>query len=129
MIEEVDHAIARLRQAVSAKTDAELAARLNVDQSTVSAWLARGRVPDKYLKKYAGADNRSPILSAPKGLDEIESRSHSIALVRFLILRRDEIGSKSINPTMSLFMNMRPFWLIMYRSVSCHIPDGSMAVS
>ena len=46
----VDATIAGLRGAVSAGTDAELARMLGVDQSTISSWRSRGRVPERFVK-------------------------------------------------------------------------------
>jgi len=117
MSDHVEQAIARLRDVHGARNDAELARRLQVGQSTVSAWRARGHVPDEYINKFANEKPKPTVTGAPKGFDEIESRAHAIALARFVIIRKEEISAKDIDRTIGNFMEMRPFWLVMHRAI------------
>ena len=112
----VDATIAGLRGAVSAKTDAELARMLGVDQSTISAWRARGRVPERFVKMVDGAA-KAPSSEAPQVWGELQERAQTIALVRFTLIRREVVFSGNVDKALGLFLDLKPYWLILNRAV------------
>ena len=112
----VDATIAGLRGAVSAKTDAERARMLGVDQSTISAWRARGRVPERFVKMVDSA-SKAPSSEAPQVWGDLQERAQTIALVRFTLLRREVVFSGNVDNALGLFMDLKPFWLILNRAV------------
>lgn len=120
MQQSVDATIQNLRGAVSAKSDAELARTLGIDQSTISSWRARGSVPQKFVKLL-----RSNGLSAASGQKdwstleawpELQERSRAIGLLRFTLLRSEVAKSGDVDRAMNAFIDQKPFWLLMYRA-------------
>jgi transcriptional regulator with XRE-family HTH domain len=51
--DDADRTIGRLKAAAGVELDRDLAVRLGVDPSAISAWRKRGRVPDKYRHRLA----------------------------------------------------------------------------
>lgn len=112
----VDTAIADLRRFVGAQNDAELARQLELDKSALTAWRSRGRVPERYqdfLEKMRNGEPFQEFAVWP----ELQSAGHRIALIRFTLLRHDEARSGNVDQAMQVFKSLKPFWLIMYRSV------------
>lgn len=112
----VDATIAGLRGAVSAGTDAELARMLGVDQSTISSWRSRGRVPERFVKmldtgKKAGSSE------APQVWGELQERAQTIALIRFTLIRSKVAQSGDVDRALGVFLDLKPFWLVLHRSI------------
>ena len=112
----VDATIAGLRGAVSAGTDAELARMLGVDQSTISSWRSRGRVPERFVKmldtgKKAGSSE------APQVWGELRERAQTIALIRFTLIRSKVVQSGDVDRALGVFLDLKPFWLVLHRSI------------
>ncbi len=120
MPQSVEATIEGLRGAVSAKSDAELARTLGIDQSTISSWRARGSVPQKFVKLLR--PNGSSAASGPidwttlKTWPELQERSRAIGLLRFTLLNADLAKSGEIDRAMAAFIDQKPFWLLMYRA-------------
>ena len=120
MQQSVDATIQNLRGAVSAKSDAELARTLGIDQSTISSWRARGSVPQKFVKllRLNGSSAASgPIdWSTLEAWPELQERSRAIGLLRFTLLRSDVARSGDVDRAMNVFIDQKPFWLMIYRA-------------
>lgn len=116
MNDQVEVTIGLLREFYGAKNDAELARRLRVGQSTISGWRARGHVPLKIANRLSKGEG-SEDLQEPSQWTEIQSRAHAIALARYVILMGPQIEPSNIDNAMSLLLDMRNFWLIMYHAV------------
>ena len=118
MIGQVDSTIADLRRAVNATNDSELARTLRIDKSTISGWRVRGSVPQKFVNLIRS--NGSSAASGPidwSTLDawpELQERSRSIGLLRFTLLRSEVARSGDVDRAMGVFMDQKPFWLVMY---------------
>lgn len=116
----VDATIQGLRGAVSAKSDAELARNLGIDQSTISAWRSRGSVPQKFVKLLRS--NGSSAATGPidfatlQAWPELEEHCRAIGLLRFILLRSELAKSGDIDQAMAVFLDQKPFWLVMYRA-------------
>jgi hypothetical protein len=115
MSADVEETIARLRTDRGANTDAELARSLGIDQSLISSWRARGRVPKKFssMVEDAGTSEKAEM---PQVWGEIESRAVAIALARYTLIRRDLFESVDIDASMAAFLDIRPLWLFMNRA-------------
>jgi hypothetical protein len=48
---------------------------------------------------------------------ELQSAGQRIALIRFTLLRSEDVRSGNVDQAMQVFKSLRPFWLIMYRAV------------
>ena len=116
MIGAVDKTIANLRRVVSAETDAELARKLGIDKSTISGWRSRGRVPGRFVKLLE-APGTGVDLEIPQVWGELQERAQAIALVRFTLARADTARSGEIDRAMGVFLDVRPFWVVLYRAV------------
>jgi hypothetical protein len=116
MESQVDLTIASLRTSVSAKSDADLARKLGVDQSTISAWRSRGRVPNRFLQLL---DDRSKGAASkpPQVWGELQDRAQAVTLLRFTLLRQGVAQSRDIDRALPLFRDLKPFWLMMHRAV------------
>lgn len=112
----VDSTIAGLRGVVGAKTDAELGRMLGIDQSTISSWRARGRVPDRFVKMLGAAD-KSEASGAPQVWGELQDCAQSIALIRFTLLRAEIAQCRNVDRAMAIFLDLKPFWLVLNRAV------------
>ena len=120
MIGRVDSTIADLRRAVNATNDSDLARTLGIDKSTISGWRARGNVPEKFVKllRSGGSSAASgPIDGATlQAWPELEERCRAIGLLRFTLLRSEVARSGDVDRAMAMFMDQKPFWLVMYRA-------------
>lgn len=56
---DIEETIEALKLRMKAVTDSDLARKLAIDKRTVSAWRARGAVPERYLSITAGADHQT----------------------------------------------------------------------
>ena len=108
----VDSVLDSLRTVVGAKNDAELARQLKIDQSTISSWGARGRVP----KRFATLLEAEPVLSKDTW-PKLHDRGTAVALARYVILRRDVTIDGKIETAFSAFADVKPFWLVMHRAM------------
>jgi hypothetical protein len=107
----VDSVIQSLRAVVGAKNDAELARQLKIDQSTISSWRARGRVP----ARFATLLEAEPVLTKDTW-PELYDRGTAVALARYVILRSSVTTAGDIETAFSSFADVKPFWLIMNRA-------------
>ncbi len=112
----VDTAITELRAFVGAQSDAELARRLELDKSALTAWRSRGRVPDRYQRFLDQVKSGKP-LQEIEVWPSLHSAGHRVALVRFTLLRQELALSGKVDQAMQVFKSLRPFWLVMYRAV------------
>lgn len=112
----VDSMIAALRVSVSAKNDAELARLIGVDQSTISSWRARGRLPQRFAKMIDGSA-AMPSGKPPEFWGELQECAHVVALIRYTLIRADVALSSNVDLAISAFMDIVPFWLVMHRAV------------
>lgn len=113
---DVSATISALRAVVGAKNDAELARRLKLDQSTISTWKARGRVPKRFLKLIEASGVEGPVPSH-EVWPALHDRATAVALVRYVMLRKSLATSGSPDKALAAFLDVRPFWLIMNRCV------------
>lgn len=120
MLESAEATIQGLRRALSAKSDAELARTLGIDQSTISSWRARGSVPQKFVKllRSSGTSAASgPIdWSTLEAWPELQERSRAIGVLRFILLRSDVAKSGDADRAMGIFIDQKPFWLLLWRA-------------
>ena len=120
MLQSVEATIQGLRGVVNAKSDAELARTLGIDQSTISSWRARGRVPQKFEKLLRS--NGSSAASGPidwstlEVWPELQELSRAIGLLRFTLLRSEVARSGDVDRAMSIFIDQKPFWFLMWRA-------------
>jgi hypothetical protein len=70
-----------LKARLKADTDTDLARKLAIDKRTVSAWRARGTVPNRYLDIIEGADHQT-IATPPLRWGEYENYALRLALFR-----------------------------------------------
>lgn len=108
----VESTINNLRTVVGAKNDAELARRLQIDQSTISSWRARGRVPSRFVKLLEA----EPIPSH-EVWPELHDRGTAVALARYAILRNEVAMGGNVDKALPTFLDVRPFWIVMHRAV------------
>ena len=107
----VDATIANLRTVVKAKSNADLARKLGLDQSTISSWRARGRVPDEFVEFL-----KDPAPQKSRIWQELTDCATAVALLRYTLLRHDVAKSRDIDRGMSTFLTLKPWWLIMHRA-------------
>lgn len=107
----VDATIANLRTVVKAKSNADLARKLGVDQSTISSWRARGRVPEEFVEFL-----KDPASQKSRVWQELTDCTTAVALLRYTLLRQDVAKSRDIDHGMSTFLTLKPWWLIMHRA-------------
>lgn len=107
----VDATIANLRAVVKAKSNADLARKLGVDQSTISSWQTRGRVPDQFLEFL-----KDPASQKSRIWQELTDCATAVALLRHTLLRHDVAKSRDIDRGLSTFQTLKPWWLIMHRA-------------
>lgn len=79
---DVDGALEKLREHFRVETDAELARRLKIGQSTISTWKSRGRVPDRVMRMLDGETNLALGLG-PVYWGPYENTAFGLALIRF----------------------------------------------
>lgn len=114
---DVEKTIHDLRSVVGAKNDAELARRLGIDQSTISSWRARKRIPARFVKmRDAPALQTNP--APPEGVwPELQDRAIAVALARYVILRHSVAFGQDLDKALATFLNITPYWLVMNRAV------------
>ena len=105
---------------MNAASDSELARTLGIDKSTISGWRGRGSVPQKFVKLLRS--NGSSAASGPidwstlEAWPELQERSRAIGLLRFTLLRSEMARSGNVDMAMGVFLDQKPFWLLMYRA-------------
>lgn len=112
----VENTLEELRKVVSARNDAELARKLGIDQSTISSWKSRGRVPQRFANMLSAELGKADPLPLEVG-GELQDRGTSVALLRFTLWRGELATSGTPEDVMRAFMDLRPFWLIMHRAI------------
>ncbi|WP_132695442.1 hypothetical protein [Rhodovulum steppense] len=112
----MDATIAGLRAAANAKNEAELARMPGIDQSTISSWRSRGRVPQCFVKMLEAGD-KGPGSATPQVWGELQDRAASVALVRFTLLRQELARSHDVDRALAVFLDMRPFRPVLHRAV------------
>jgi hypothetical protein len=111
----VETTIAGLRTVVNAKSDAELARFLGVNQSTISSWRARGSVPQRFQRMLQDPENG--VVDSREVGGEVRESAQAIALLRFTLLRQELARSRDVDRAMVVFSDLKPFWLVMHRAV------------
>lgn len=109
---QVESTISDIRAVVGAKNDADLARRLNIDQSTISSWRSRGRVPSRFVKLLEA----EPVPSR-EVWPELHDRGTAIALARYTILRNEVAMMGDVDKALPAFLDVKPFWIVMHRAV------------
>jgi hypothetical protein len=105
-----------LKRVVSVRNEAELARRLGVNQSAISSWKQRGRVPQRFARMVS--EPEVGMLADLRGVSGgLQEQGFPIGLVRFAVLRADLLQSGNADDAMSKMRDMLPFWLVMYRAV------------
>lgn len=108
MTEDVQQSIDRLKAALLATTDADLARKLRVDRSTIASWKARGKVPDRFsMIEHFGQNHASGI--APAIWDLRDKLCFSIALFRFCRTHSETIMSDDFRKIHDFFF-FSDFW-------------------
>lgn len=116
MQDAVEATIASLRDVVSAKNNAELARKLGIDQSTISSWRARGRVPARFVKLIENPEI-GVLGEPPQVWGELQDRAQAVALMRFTLLRSALASSGDVDRALGAFLDLKPFWLVLHRAV------------
>lgn len=112
----VDATISNLRSITGAKNNAELARKLSVDQSTISSWRSRGRVPARFVRMLQTPHEKLPE-KHPKVWQELIDFAQPITAVRFAILRHDIILSEDKTEASAILKKQYPFLLITNRVI------------
>ena len=105
----VETTIAKLRTVVKAKSNAELARKLGVDQSTISSWQARGRVPDQFIEFL-----KDPVSQKSQIWQELTDCATAVALLRYTLLMHEVAAGRDIDRGMGVFLTLKPWWIIMH---------------
>lgn len=116
MKDDVGAQIERLRLKFRAKSDVELAGKLNVDKSTISSWRSRNRVPEKYLELLK-LDLRNFFISPPSKWGELEKAALGLALFRVSLATKEVIEAADYHETMKTFHLSGTFWLIFSKAL------------
>lgn len=111
---DVEDTIEGLKLRLNAATDSDLARKLAVDKRTVSAWRARGAVPDRYRAITSG-DSHQTIMTPPRGWGEYEEYAFRLALFRFTRVSAGVAQSGSYSDIVSTFGRPHGFWLLLRR--------------
>lgn len=107
--------IEALKVKMNAATDVDLARKLAVDKRTVSAWRARGSVPDRYTAILTG-DSHQTIMTPPLKWGPYEECAFRLALFRFTRVKAAAAISNDFRAIFDAFAHLRGFWLLMIRS-------------
>ena len=91
ILSETDDAVERLKAHFKVATDADLARRLAVDKSTVSAWRARQKLPQRYQRMLEGDDHQAG-LTPPARWGDYEKAAFELAVFRFARATSKELG-------------------------------------
>ena len=111
----VDATVANLRSVVNAKSNADLAQKLGVDQSTISSWRARGRVPSWFMV-FLEKPRKETSAETSEVWPELTSCATAVALVRFTLLRHEVAVSQEVDRGLSVFLAIKPWWFVMHRA-------------
>ena len=103
-----------LKQRMKAGTDADLARKLAVDKRTVSAWRARGAVPDRYLSIIAGADHQT-VNTPPLRWGPYEDYAFRLALFRFARVKATTAMNSDYSTLYRQFAHPGGFWRLMHK--------------
>jgi hypothetical protein len=106
--------IEALKLKMGAANDADLARKLAVDKRTVSAWRARGSVPDRYTAILEG-DSHQAIMTPPLKWGRYEECAFRLALFRFTRVKAAAAISDDFRAIFDAFAHPRGFWLLMLR--------------
>jgi hypothetical protein len=106
--------IEALKLKLNAASDADLARKLAVDKRTVSAWRARGSVPDRYIAILEGQSHQS-IMTPPLRWGPYEDCAFRLALFRFTRVKAPAAITNDFRTVFDAFAHPRGFWLLMVR--------------
>lgn len=106
--------IEALKLKLNATNDADLARKLAVDKRTVSAWRARGSVPDRYTAILDGASHQA-VMTPPLKWGPYENCAFRLALFRFARVKAAAAISNDFRIIFDTFAHPRGFWLLMSR--------------
>lgn len=104
-----------MKRRLKADTDADLARKLAVDKRTVSAWRARGGVPDRYLSIIEGADPQT-VNTPPLRWGPYEDYAFRLALFRFTKVRATVALSNDYSTIFKEFANLTGFWRLLHKT-------------
>lgn len=117
MSADVEQILDRLRAHFDVHSDAELARALNIGQSTISTWKARGRVPERINRILEG---QSPLALGvgPVYWGPHENAAFGLALVRFCRLHGASADSAEFRAIYELATRTGDFWSLFHQSQS-----------
>lgn len=111
---EVERQIAELRAHMNADTEADLARKLRIDQSTISTWKSRGSVPKRFLSIVEGGASHQLIDHPPLMWGEHETEAFALALFRFARLTGEVALSGDYRSAVECFPTTSPgFWFLV----------------
>lgn len=112
--QDVDEVIALLRQRLGAATDADLARKLRIGQSAISAWRSRGRVPERFVGILLG-DDKQFFMTPPAKWAEHEELAFRLALFRYMRLAERLTRGGSHSASLRLHAaHSSLFWAFMH---------------
>lgn len=112
---DIEETIEALKLRLKAVTDSDLARKLAVDKRTVSAWRARGAVPERYLSITAGADHQT-VNTPPLRWGPYEDHAFRLALFRFTRVRASVALSNDYSKIHRQFGSPGGFWTLLRKS-------------
>lgn len=104
--------IEALKAQFGTDTDADLARRLSIDKSTISAWKARGSVPRRF-RAIVNGESPSFFATSPMGWGEHEKNAFEIALFRFTRARAEVALEGDYEKCLETFTGGAEFWVLM----------------
>jgi hypothetical protein len=112
-MEDIDAQLERLKSHFGVDKDAELARKLMVDKRTVSAWRARGGLPDRYKSILEGGDPQT-VMTPPARWDEHERAAFDLAMLRLARAVLPETTAGEFRPVMQAYGGAWAFfWALM----------------
>lgn len=113
-MKDIEEIIDALKQRMKAGSDADLARKLAVDKRTVSAWRARGGVPERYLSIISGADHQT-VNTPPLRWGPYEDYAFRLALFRFARVRASVALNSDYSNLYRQFAQPGGFWRLMHK--------------
>ena len=109
---DVETTLSGLRAELGARNNAELARVLGVDQSTVSTWKKRGRVPDHVLRKI------EPVSSSVEAMErgELHDGVTAIASVRWALAVSTVLRNQTPEENFRDYKKATRFFIVIYRA-------------
>jgi hypothetical protein len=103
-----------LKLRLNATNDSDLARKLAVDKRTVSAWRARGSVPDRY-KAIIDGESHQTVWTPPLKWGPYEEAAFRLALFRYTRVKAKAAASNDFRTAFDEFAHPRGFWLLVNR--------------